>query len=119
MSQAPLCCTALALPTVPPISSEGPFDPAVVALQAGDALADALLEEGLPGHELEAEPILDHCEASADEAGDAGKAAADGSGSDRNVDLPSLAVASPMSTRRSRAVSSRSSQVAPSLPICL
>jgi hypothetical protein len=41
-------------------------------LKAGDVLADALLEEGLPGHELEAEPILDHGEASADEAGDAG-----------------------------------------------
>ena len=40
-------------------------------------LADALLEEGLPGYELKAEPVLDQCEASADEAGDASEAASD------------------------------------------
>ena len=39
--------------------------------------ADVLLEERLPGHELKAEPVVDHGEASADEAGDAGEAATD------------------------------------------
>ena len=46
-------------------------------MKAADVLADALLEEGLPGHELKAEPVVDHGEASADEAGDAGEAATD------------------------------------------
>ncbi len=40
-------------------------------------ITDALLEERLPGHELKAEPIVDHDESSADEAGDAGEAATD------------------------------------------
>jgi hypothetical protein len=32
-------------------------------VQAADVLADALLEVGLPGHELRAEPVVDHREA--------------------------------------------------------
>jgi hypothetical protein len=39
--------------------------------------ADALLEEGLPGHEVKAEPVVDHGEAPADKAGDASEAATD------------------------------------------
>ena len=66
-----------ALQTEPAVPSQGPLDTSVVALQAGDVLANTLLEEGLLGHELEAEPVLDHCEASADEARDAGQAATD------------------------------------------
>ena len=66
-----------ALQAEPPVSSKGPLDATVVALQAADVLADALLEEGLPGHELEAEPTVYHREAPADEAGDAGEAATD------------------------------------------
>ena len=66
-----------ALQTEPPVSPKGPLDAAVVALQAGDVLADALLDEGLPGRELEAEPVVDHGEAPANEAGDAGEAATD------------------------------------------
>ena len=66
-----------ALQAEPPVSSKGPLDASVVALQAGDVLADALLQQGLPRHELKAEPVLDHCEASADEACDASEAATD------------------------------------------
>jgi len=40
-------------------------------------LPDALLEDRLPGYQLEAKSVLYYCEASADEAGDAGKAATD------------------------------------------
>ena len=34
-------------------------------------LVEALLQHGLPGYELEAEPVLDHGEAPAGEIGDA------------------------------------------------
>jgi len=66
-----------ALQAEPPVSSKCPLDASVLALQADDVLADALLEEGMPGHELEAESVVDHGEASADEARDAGEAATD------------------------------------------
>lgn len=67
------CAFALtALQAEPPVSSKGPVDATVVTLQAADVLANALLEEGLPRHELKTEPVVDHGEASADEAGDAG-----------------------------------------------
>ena len=36
-------------------------------------LADALVEHGLPRHQLEADSVLDHGEAAAGEAGDAGE----------------------------------------------
>jgi hypothetical protein len=60
-----------------PVPSQRPLDAAVVTLEPADVLPDALLENRLPRHQLEAESILDHCEASADEAGDAGEAATD------------------------------------------
>jgi hypothetical protein len=63
-----------ALKAEPPVSSKCPLDATVAALQAGDVLAGALLEQRLPGHELKSEPILYHCEAPADEAGDASEA---------------------------------------------
>ena len=40
-------------------------------------LANAFLEEGLPGHELKAEPVVDHGKAPADKAGNAGEAPTD------------------------------------------
>src|SRR4029077_310548 len=54
-----------------------PLDAAVVTLESGDLLADAFIEDRLPGHQLEAKSVLDHCKASADEAGNAGEAATD------------------------------------------
>jgi hypothetical protein len=65
------------LQTQPSFSSKRPLDATIVTLEAADVLADALFEEGLPRHELETEPALDHCEASADEAGDASEAPTD------------------------------------------
>jgi hypothetical protein len=49
------------------LPAKSPFDATIVTLDAGDVLADAILQEGLPRHELEAESILDHGETSADE----------------------------------------------------
>lgn len=48
-----------------PVPSEAPFDAAAVAHGAGDMLTDAFVENGLPGHELEAETVVDHGEAPA------------------------------------------------------
>jgi hypothetical protein len=50
-------------------------------------LADTLVEERLPGHELETEPLLDHGKAYADEAGDAGGRATLANRSDPDFDL--------------------------------
>ena len=61
----------------PSLSSKTPLDAAVVTLEPGDVLPDAFLEDRLPRHQLEAKSILDHGEASADEASDAGEAATD------------------------------------------
>jgi len=44
-----------ALKAEPLVSSKGPLDTSVVALQAGDVPADVLLEERLPGHKLKAD----------------------------------------------------------------
>jgi len=49
------------------LPAKSPFDTTVVTLDAGDVLADAILQEGLPRHEPEAESILDHGETFADE----------------------------------------------------
>src|SRR5581483_3587547 len=57
--------------------SQRPLDATIITLEAADVLADVLLEEGLPGHKLKAEPVVDHGEASADEAGDASEATTD------------------------------------------
>lgn len=57
-----------------PVPSECPLDATVIALKTTDMTADVLLEEGLPGHKLKAEPVVDHGEASADETGGAGEA---------------------------------------------
>ena len=54
-----------ALQAEAPVPSQCPLDATIFALQAADVLADALLEEGLPGHELKAEPVLDDRESSA------------------------------------------------------
>src|SRR5262249_21500370 len=62
----------------PALPAERPLDTAAsIAHDAGDVLADLLFEDGLPGHELEAEPVLHHGEASAGERGDTRKAAGD------------------------------------------
>ena len=45
------------------LAPEVPIDTAVVAGDAGDVTADLLLNGGRPGHELEAEAIVDHGEA--------------------------------------------------------
>jgi hypothetical protein len=47
----------------PPIPAETPFDAASSAHCAGDMLADALVEHGLPRHQLEADAVIDHGEA--------------------------------------------------------
>ena len=52
--------------------SKSPFDAAIVPLKAGDVLADAFFEDRLPGGtSWRPNPVLDHGEAPADEAGDA------------------------------------------------
>jgi hypothetical protein len=66
-----------ALQAEPSVSSQRPLDATVAAHKAADMLANAYLEEGLPGHELKTEPVVDHGEASADETGDASEAATD------------------------------------------
>ena len=54
----------------PALSAQAPFDAAVIAHEAGDVLPDALVEDGLPRHEAEAETTitaeaLDHREPAA------------------------------------------------------
>src|SRR5450631_3148467 len=61
----------------PPFPAEIPFDATSIAHRAGDVLADALVENGLPRHELEADAVIDHGEAVARELGRADKRAAD------------------------------------------
>src|ERR1700726_3832074 len=61
----------------PPFPAETPFDAAGIAHCAGDMLADALVEHGLPRHQLEADAVIDHGEAAARELGRADKRAAD------------------------------------------
>ena len=61
----------------PAFASKAPFDTAAIATHgAGDVLADALIEDGLPRHETEAEASVanegfDHGEAPASEVGGA------------------------------------------------
>jgi hypothetical protein len=57
-------CMATALQAEASVPSQCPLDATVFALQTADVLVDALLKEELPGHELKAEPILDHRESS-------------------------------------------------------
>jgi hypothetical protein len=61
----------------PPFPAETPFDAACAAHDAGDVLADALVEHGLPRHQLETDAVIDHGEAAARELGGADKHAAD------------------------------------------
>jgi hypothetical protein len=61
-----LCCVTAALQAEAPVPSQCPLDATIVTLKPGDVLPDALLEDRLPRHQLEAESILDHGEASAD-----------------------------------------------------
>src|SRR3954462_4889325 len=61
----------------PPVPAETPFDAASSAHRAGDMLADALVENGLPRHQLEADAVIDHGEATAGELGGSNKRAAD------------------------------------------
>jgi hypothetical protein len=62
----------------PPFPAEAPFDAASsIAHCASDVLADALVEHGLPRHELESDAVIDHGEAAAGELGGADKRAAD------------------------------------------
>jgi hypothetical protein len=44
----------IVLQAKPSVSSKGQFDATVVTLKANDVLPDALLEDGLPRHQLEA-----------------------------------------------------------------
>ena len=66
-----------ALQAEPPVPTQCPLDATIVTLKRGDMLPDALLEDRLPRHQLEAESVLDHGEASADEASDAGETTTD------------------------------------------
>jgi len=52
-----------------PFPAEAPFDAASIAHDAGDVLADALFEHGLPRHQLETDAVIDHGEAAAGELG--------------------------------------------------
>ena len=61
----------------PSIPAETPFDATCAAHDAGDVLTDALVENGLPRHQLEADAVIDHGEAAAYELGGADKRAAD------------------------------------------
>src|SRR5579862_775393 len=69
--------SATELQTQPPISSQRPLDSAVLAYKAADVPADVLFEKRLPGHELKAEPVVDHGRAPADKAGNASEAPTD------------------------------------------
>src|SRR5690606_33773549 len=44
----------------PSLAAEGPVDADIGAGEAGDVLADMLLDGWRPGHELEAQPVFDH-----------------------------------------------------------
>ena len=57
----------------PAFPAKTPFDAAGIAHEAGDVLADTLVEDGLPRHELEADAVIDHGEAAAGELGGADK----------------------------------------------
>jgi hypothetical protein len=61
----------------PPLPAETPFDAASSAHCAADVLADALVEHGLPRHQLETNAVIDHGEAAALKLGGADKGAAD------------------------------------------
>src|ERR1700716_2080279 len=61
----------------PPFPAEIPFDATSIGHCAGDMLADALVEHGLPRHQLETDAVIDHGEAAARELGGADKRAAD------------------------------------------
>ena len=50
-----------------PVAAEAPVDPAIRAGDAGDVAAELLFEGGRPGHELEAEAVVDHGEAAGGE----------------------------------------------------
>src|SRR5258708_5482650 len=65
------------LQSQPAFPSEFPFDAPTLALDAGDELADAFFENGLPGYQPEAQSVLDHGEASARKRGGTGETAAD------------------------------------------
>lgn len=58
------------------LSTKAPFD-AAVSHDAGDVLVDALVEDGLPWDEAEAESVVDHREASTGELRCANQFAAD------------------------------------------
>jgi hypothetical protein len=70
-------CVTAALQAQAPAPSQRPLDATVVTLKSGDVLPDSLLEDRLPRHQLEPKSVLDHGEASADEASDAGETATD------------------------------------------
>ena len=57
--------------------SEVPIDAAAVSLNAAHKLADAVFENGLPGHKPETQSILEHGKASAGKRGNTGEAATD------------------------------------------
>src|SRR5215469_12874711 len=74
-----------------PLATEAPLDAAIVATDAADVLVETLLQDRLPGHELETEPVLDHGEAPAGKRGDAGQTARDiFAGTGRGVSQPAL-----------------------------
>jgi hypothetical protein len=49
------------------LAAKAPVDAAIVASDAGDMTAEVLFEGGRPGHELEAETIVEHGEAAGGE----------------------------------------------------
>jgi len=51
----------------PSAAAEAPVDPAIRAGDARDVAAELLFEGGRPGHELEAEAVVDHGEAAGGE----------------------------------------------------
>lgn len=57
------------LTTQPSFPAEAPFDATGIAHDAGDVLADALVEYGLPRHELETDAVIDHGKAAAGKLG--------------------------------------------------
>src|SRR5262249_43759446 len=71
------CSSRARLQSQPTFPSKLPFDAAGLALNAGNELTDALFENRLPRHQLEAQSVLDHGETSACKRGSASEAAAD------------------------------------------
>src|SRR6516165_9046036 len=57
----------LSLQPEPAISAEAPVDPAIASCDAGDMAPELLFEGGRPGHELEAQAVVDHGEAAGGE----------------------------------------------------